>query len=257
VSEELINAVLAKATAEAGVREATGRNDGAKVEAYLASVGLGKGHPWCAAFVQWALKEGGVPQGVWTPDNRAYCPSIYSWARLRGVLHKAPQRGDVFLYMENGWALHTGFVIEVTHNGTRFSTIEGNTNPGGSAEGDGVYERSRPHNGKYVFVRWADLLPEAAPTVKPTFALWVNGAKALDMEVKAGRSYVKLEDFAEALGLTLSWDADAHKPRLGGKVVTGDVEYRSGRSWGKVNELLKGLGRAYQVDQAGRRVIVS
>ena len=34
---------------QVGIKEATGRNDGKEVESYLASVGLSKGFPYCAA----------------------------------------------------------------------------------------------------------------------------------------------------------------------------------------------------------------
>ena len=44
-------------TAEIGVRELSGHNDGTAVEKYLSTVGLPKGYPWCAAFVNWVLRE--------------------------------------------------------------------------------------------------------------------------------------------------------------------------------------------------------
>ncbi|WP_235012527.1 hypothetical protein [Pedobacter africanus] len=43
--------LLSIARAEIGVREATGRNDGTRIEHYLAAVGLDKGHAYCAAFI--------------------------------------------------------------------------------------------------------------------------------------------------------------------------------------------------------------
>ena len=54
---------------EIGVQEATGNNDGKRVEEYLAYTGLGKGHAWCAAFVSWCYGQAGlaVPRNAWSP----------------------------------------------------------------------------------------------------------------------------------------------------------------------------------------------
>jgi len=43
------NKIVRIAADELGVREATGNNDGKRVEAYLRYTNLGKGYAWCAA----------------------------------------------------------------------------------------------------------------------------------------------------------------------------------------------------------------
>ena len=43
--------------AQVGVKEKTGHNDGVEVEQYLASVGLSKGNPYCAAGQYWCFHE--------------------------------------------------------------------------------------------------------------------------------------------------------------------------------------------------------
>ena len=70
--------------AELGVREATGRNDGSRVEEYLRYVGLKKGQPWCASFVCWALGKAGIDN-----PRSGYCPRLFGrdklvWERRRG-----------------------------------------------------------------------------------------------------------------------------------------------------------------------------
>lgn len=45
------------ARSQIGVTEKTGKNDGKQVEMYLASVGLSKGNPYCAAGQYWCFKE--------------------------------------------------------------------------------------------------------------------------------------------------------------------------------------------------------
>jgi hypothetical protein len=97
---------------------------------------------------------------------------------------------------------------------------------------------------------------DTAPTVIPTFALIVRGKKVADMEVRHERSYVQLRDLSDALGYPLTWDSNAHKPRIKGQLVAADVEYREGKSYAQVGAVLKMLGRPYKVDLPGRRVVV-
>lgn len=69
-SEDALRARIVEiAGAEIGVREATGHNDGARVEEYLAYTGLDKGHAWCAAFVSWCYGQAGrsAPRNAWSP----------------------------------------------------------------------------------------------------------------------------------------------------------------------------------------------
>jgi hypothetical protein len=56
-------------TAELGIKEKTGHNDGPRVEEYLRQVGLKKGDPWCAAFVCWVFDRACVanPHTGWSP----------------------------------------------------------------------------------------------------------------------------------------------------------------------------------------------
>jgi hypothetical protein len=51
-----------------------------------------------------------------------------------------PAPGCIFLLQGHK---HTGFVTAVNPETLDCHTIEGNTNPGGSVEGDGVYARTR------------------------------------------------------------------------------------------------------------------
>jgi hypothetical protein len=105
---------------EIGVRELTGHNDGPKVEAYLSTVKLKKGEPWCAAFVSWAYAKAGFPKprSGWSPD-------LFPSSRL--VRSALP--GDVI-------------GIYFPELGRIYST-EGNTTVAGSREGDGVFKRIR------------------------------------------------------------------------------------------------------------------
>lgn len=78
-SHESRTKIIRMAENELGVQEATGNNDGKRVEEYLAYTGLGKGHAWCAAFVSWCYGQTGLPEprNPWSPalfpHSRTYC----------------------------------------------------------------------------------------------------------------------------------------------------------------------------------------
>lgn len=136
--------VVESYTAEIGIKEATGSNDGVRVETYLRSTGLGKGYAWCAAFVNYVLDANNVK----TPNSAAWSPSWFSSDRViyksgKLLTSKYPKPGDVFgIYFTNKKRIaHVGFLH---YWGRRYvRTVEGNTNMAGSREGDGVYEKLR------------------------------------------------------------------------------------------------------------------
>ena len=142
-------------TAELVVREKTGHNDGARVEAYLGYVGLKKGDPWCAAFVCWVFDQARVanPRTGWSPG--LFPKERLVWKRGSKVAGKEvavagkrgvaalPQKGDVFgiWFPDKGRIAHVGFVDSWTEKW--LITVEGNTNEAGSREGDGVLRKRR------------------------------------------------------------------------------------------------------------------
>lgn len=140
-------------TAEIGIRERTGHNDGFRVEEYLAYTGLKKGDPWCAAFVCWCLGKAGISNPC-----SGYSPALFPKAKLiwiRGSpLPKKVLAGDVFglYYPEKGRIAHVGFVEQLA--GNMLISVEGNTNKSGSNEGDGVYRKRRLLKTVYSMARW-------------------------------------------------------------------------------------------------------
>lgn len=144
---------------ELGVRELSGRNDGPRVEAYLAYVGLAKGNPWCAAFVCWSLHEAGManPRSGWSPDlfpQRRICWQRSSSCKPLAAKVALPKRGDVFgiYFPDKGRIAHVGFVDDW---GDKYVvTVEGNTNEAGSREGDGVYRKRRLVSSIYRVAKW-------------------------------------------------------------------------------------------------------
>ena len=138
---ELVQRALAIAATQIGVRE-HGRNRGWEIDTYCKDIGHDpeKADPWCAIFVcamfRRAADQMGIrcpvplTAGVWTLDERS--PS--------SVRRSDPAPGCIFII--NGHK-HTGLVVDVADGGHLVSTCEGNTNEGGSHDGDGVYQRTR------------------------------------------------------------------------------------------------------------------
>jgi len=154
-------------TREIGVREKTNKNDGERIAEYLNYTGLSEGYAWCAAFISWSFKQAGFPE-----PKTAWSPSLFPgkriiWKRNGGVQSRhiksagqdrTPEAGDVFgiYFTDLKRIAHAGFVDEW---GDKYViTVEGNTNEGGSRDGDGVYRKRRPISSIYQVADWVSPL---------------------------------------------------------------------------------------------------
>lgn len=137
--------ILRIAQSQLSVREATGKNDGEEVEAYLSYIGTNKGEPWCASFVSWVYGKAGFVK-----PKTAWSPSLFPLARQ--TLNPLP--ADVFgVYFSRLKRIaHCGLVE--SRQGNWIYTIEGNTNNGGSREGDGVYRKLRHQRSIKYYANW-------------------------------------------------------------------------------------------------------
>lgn len=140
-------------SAEIGVRELTGKNDGQRVEEYLKSVRLGKGYAWCAAFVKWCFDRCGIKTSItaWSPTAHNSKNIVY----FHGRFEKEPIPGDVMCLWSQtkGRIAHTGF-FDKRLNSSIFESVEGNTNGAGSFDGNGVYRKKRSFKSTYSITRW-------------------------------------------------------------------------------------------------------
>lgn len=144
------------ALANVGVTEEGGENRGKYVEIYLASVGLGPGNPWCAAFVFYRLQQAAKAVGAVMspkPPKSGYCPDWKSWAKSNGLwipvdsdIKVLPGDVALFYFASKERVAHAGIVVERKASGGVL-TVEGNTGPekGGEVnrDGDGVYKKDR------------------------------------------------------------------------------------------------------------------
>lgn len=142
------NRIIKIAYSQLGVHEATGNNDGIAVEKYLRSCGLGKGYPWCAAYVNWVFKEADL-------NGPRYPARAASWFNQYLVAKAYAQPSDLgALYYRRLGRIGHIFIIDRSPPGQYFFTIEGNTNKAGSREGDGVYRKRRLKKQTYKISRW-------------------------------------------------------------------------------------------------------
>jgi hypothetical protein len=140
-------------TSQIGVHELTGHNDGKEVESYLKVCGLGKGQPWCAAFVAWCHQQAGIKAPL-----SGYCPD---WFRTN-VVYKRSWKKDypkanpnmVFgLWFQNmGRVAHEGFIEKEDANA--YYTVEGNGSAAGSREGNCVGRHKRLKSMIYIISKY-------------------------------------------------------------------------------------------------------
>lgn len=146
-----------------GVREVT-RNQSPEIALFWKDTSYPGGYdarePWCAAFVCYCLAEA-ARQG-WRPKvkvlpREAAVRYFLDWCRGRYGVEvwandgkRLPQPGDLAVFLPR--LSHIGFVERLADR-TLF-TVEGNTDDGGSREGDGVHRRQRALAFPGFFIRF-------------------------------------------------------------------------------------------------------
>jgi len=160
VSAALVDRALEIALTKVGIRE-TSRNRGPEIDTWVRRIGLdpeGR-HPYCVAFlVGGVFYEAAQEIGLRNPLP-ATGKAIRLWLRSPSWA-RAPlvKRGCIFVRVRDledpDSAGHAGLVVDVVFPEKRIITVEANTNPAGSREGDGVYKRSRPF--EYVNLGYLD-----------------------------------------------------------------------------------------------------
>jgi hypothetical protein len=169
------------AAAEVGVREIGGNNNGSKIRDYQKATDLKPASwPWCAAFVDWCMREWLARPGVrdwlnlqsstseeWRPKT-ALAYGFIGWAKSRPktsvILHDRDlaQPGDIVVFDFS----HVGIVE--SDSGHQIITIEGNTNGRGerdSESGDGVWRKARQKTIARNFIRIRPVVPQVATSI--------------------------------------------------------------------------------------------
>jgi len=157
-----IDAVLNLAWWLRWVTETHGPNRGEAVDAIIRVTGLNpqspppglSSIPWCACFV--AACGYAVLRDLWPLKKVAGCVSLFDDANTKKLVRLTPERGRIFL-LHNGTRFnHCGFCkAPASGLSGSWTTIEGNTNAGGSPEGTGVFERTRVFPISSRFIEWS------------------------------------------------------------------------------------------------------
>ena len=149
-ANQLLTEALNIAISQVGVMEdPPGSNRGKKVEEYLASVGLGGGQFWCAAFLYWCFKKASEKMGRKNPVLKTgHCMTHWRDSPAKKIpaadaLNKPSllKPGHIFIINTGGSHGHTGIVESV--EGGFIHTIEGNSDPAGGRNGIGVFRNTR------------------------------------------------------------------------------------------------------------------
>ena len=177
---EVVDALLSVAFAEeaAKVREVGGENRGPRVEEYLSSLGMPAGSAWCAAFIAWCIMKSrglskppfwcsGSTVTMWQKASRKtshaesctpLCDGYRDRVQPGWIMVRARDEEGLAEVRKGNWSLgHCGIVHKVDALG--FETFEGNTDAGGSREGEGVYSRRYSWNDKNIartMIGWFD-----------------------------------------------------------------------------------------------------
>ncbi|SEN06995.1 hypothetical protein SAMN05216436_11153 [bacterium A37T11] len=144
-------------TAEIGVREATGHNDGTRVQEYLQYVHLKGNFSYCAAFTCWALGKAGInnPKNGWAPAMFPEKRVVWKGGKHNDAINRV-FTGDVFgIYFSNLKRIgHCGFVD--SWDRTWCITVEANTTDIRAGPGEGVFKKKRLVKTIYKVADWVN-----------------------------------------------------------------------------------------------------
>ncbi|MFD8687864.1 CHAP domain-containing protein [Streptomyces sp. NPDC059651] len=132
---------------------------------------------WCQTFTTWAFQTAGMPKGSYPVT--ASCALAVAWWKKADRWSEYPAIGAAVFFGPGGGS-HTGIVIGF--DATTITTIEGNTNVSGSAEGDGVYRKTRQRRDAYVYGYGYPDYPGGITSADPT---WKNPSKETDVALTA------------------------------------------------------------------------
>jgi hypothetical protein len=120
-----------------------------------------QGQAWCATFVSWVALKAGVANLF---PRTASCADAVAWFKQAGRFSAYPAIGAQVFYGPGGGS-HTGIVVD--YDADTITTVEGNTNNNGSAEGDGVYLKKRNRRDVntygYGYPKYAEGIKSADP----------------------------------------------------------------------------------------------
>jgi GH25 family lysozyme M1 (1,4-beta-N-acetylmuramidase) len=163
----IVSDMTVLARGEVGYHEGRSNGHWNNFEKYAPAVpGLewAQNQAWCATFVSWLAMKAGAAKLF---PRTASCEAGVAWFKKAGRFSQYPGIGAQVFYGPGGGE-HTGFVVG--YDDTYVYTVEGNTNDNGSAEGDGVYAKSRIRHSDHIYGYGYPKFPEGIKNADPKFA---------------------------------------------------------------------------------------
>lgn len=150
-------AVIKEAERLVGHREDK-ENSSSLIDQWLLDCGITWPAPWCMAFVQACFKYAAIKCEFKDPLKPDTAGVLDLYNRVPASWRVGPldgRRGDIMIMDFGGGKGHTGIVTG--YHGGQYYTIEGNTNAGGSRDGDCVADKKRnPYTKIKGFIRVPD-----------------------------------------------------------------------------------------------------
>jgi hypothetical protein len=140
--------------------DAKHQNRGSAILKYQEATNLGgQGWPWCAAFVDFCMREffarhPEYAQKKYQRPETAAAFGLIDWGREENCFvfsphHGDPARGDIVVYTFS----HCGIVADADLKHDSFHAIEGNSNPDGGRDGYEVVRHARNFSSVNRFIR--------------------------------------------------------------------------------------------------------
>lgn len=111
--------------------------------------GMSFGYYWCASFVNWCLRQAGIPEDA-TAGSEVSCQRWFSACKAEGIYKSKsgyiPQLGDIIFFKDKGSAVDSTHVGLVRYSdGYNVYTVEGNTSNGNEYSSNGEYVALKKH----------------------------------------------------------------------------------------------------------------
>lgn len=154
---------LAEALRRLGVREVAGQpNRSTAIDYWNTEAGAPLASPWCLSFVRQVCVEAIGRRRVPWPRT-ASVQALVTWAEGRGLVVDvaAAHPGDLVVWYYPALQRFGHVAVLESKTATTTTTIDGNSNAGGSREGFAVVRKTRPITPRVKAIRWP--APEAMP----------------------------------------------------------------------------------------------
>ena len=111
--------------------------------------GMSYGYYWCASFVNWCLRQAGVPESA-TAGVEVSCQRWFADCKAEGIYRSKggyiPKLGDIIFFKDKGSAVDSTHVGLVRYSdGNYVYTVEGNTSNGSEYSSNGEYVALKSH----------------------------------------------------------------------------------------------------------------